>query len=117
MSASSENRTTAEDLELKAEQAEAQGDFIGAVRLLFRASLLRIERAEERPIRRGITNWELLRRYRTSPLFAPLERFVQTIDSKWYGHDECVRDDCVNCRTEYVRIRGLVERQAHAIRA
>lgn len=109
---------TAEDLERAAFEAEAVGDFIGMIRLLFRAGLRRIEKAEDKPIRRGITNYELLKRYRKSPLFEPLEWFVDTIDSKWYGHDVCVSEDCSAGRKEYSRIRELVERQeAHAVGA
>jgi hypothetical protein len=106
-----------EELERLAGRSELLGDYIGAVRYLFRASLLRIERSEEKPIRRGITNRELLSRYKTSPLFEPLKRFVATIDAKWYGHEECMAEDIQNCRMEYSRICGLVERQPHAVRA
>lgn len=106
-----------EELEASAEGRAAEGDLIGAIRCLFRACLLRIERAEEKPFRRGITNREILRRYRTSPLFEPLSRLVETIDTRWYGHAPCEEGDYLDCRTEHARIRSLVERQAHAVRA
>lgn len=105
----------ADELERKANQAEANGDYIGAIRMLFRAGLVRIEKYQRKPIRRGITNWELLRRYRSSPFFEPLQSFVGTIDAKWYGHDDCVKDDCQLCRTEYVRICNLIEGRIHAV--
>lgn len=110
-----DSRAKPEDLERKATQAEKDGDLIGAIRLWFRAGILRIELSEQKSIRRGLTNHELLRRYRTSPLFEPLQWFVQTIDSKWYGYSECVPDDCLACRAEYSRICQLVDRRTHAV--
>lgn len=109
--------TSVADLERAATLAESDGDYIGAVRLLFRASLQRIAKADETPLRRGITNHELLRRYRRSPLFEPLERFVDTIDAKWYGHESCGSEDCLDCRTEYSRICNVLERRSDAISA
>ncbi len=105
------------DLEQAAEEASARGDYIAAVRYLFAAAILRIERAQERPIRKGITNRELLRRYRATPLFEPLARFVAVIDAKWYGHDVCREEDFLSCRDEHTRIRGIAERSRHALRA
>ena len=115
--AASDPKASAEELERAAAEAEAHGDYIGAVRLWFRAGILRIERAEDKPIRRGITNHELLRRYRASPLFEPLQWFVRTIDSKWYGYDVCVAEDCLACRSEYDRICRLAVRRPHAVGA
>ena len=111
----SEQQVGAEELERAAAEAESSGDYIGTIRLLFKAGLRRIERAESKPIRRGITNHELLRRYRKSPLFEPLRWFVDTIDAKWYGHETCASDDCAASRAEYSRIRSLIERRTHAI--
>lgn len=112
-----DSKATPEELERAAAEAERQGDYIGAVRLLFRAGILRIERAEEKPIRRGITNHELLRRYRTSPLFEPLDWFVRTIDAKWYGYETCVSEDCLLSREEYSRICRAAVRRPHAVGA
>jgi hypothetical protein len=108
---------TPEDLEHAAELSHAEGDYIQAVRHLFLAALVRIERAEDRPIRKGITNRELLHRYRSTPLFGSLARFVDVIDAKWYGHDICQEEDYRGCRTEYSRIRGIAERRRHAVSA
>jgi hypothetical protein len=92
-------------LEQLAERASLAGDYIGGVRLLFRAALRRIELFEHKKLRPGITNRELLRRYRTSPLAAPLARFVETIDLKWYGSLPCERADYEACEIEHDRIR------------
>ncbi len=111
-------RTTAspEELEAAADRLAAEGDLIGSIRCLFRACLLRLERSEEKPFRRGITNREVLRRYRSSPLFEPLCRMVDLIDTRWYGLDPCLETDLEICRAEHARVRALVERRAHATR-
>lgn len=107
--------TTPEDMEQAAESAEAQGDFIGAVRCLFHACLLRIQRAEKKTLRKGITNREILRRYRKSPLFDPLRHFVEVIDTKWYGHEICQREDLIDCQQQHATVREITERRTHAV--
>ena len=84
-------------LEVEAKLAAARGDFIGAVRLVFRACLARLEAAEERALRLGLTNRELLRRYQSTPLVDALRTFVETIDAKWYGHALCDAGDYEAC--------------------
>lgn len=105
------------ELEVAADQAHAMGDFIAAVRYLFAAALLQISRAEDKPIRKGITNRELLRRYRSTSLFEPLETFVKIVDAKWYGHENCAESDVQICQDGYAQIRSLAERRIHAVRA
>lgn len=106
-----------DELEREAESAQTSGDYIGAIRLLFRAILRRIELAEDRRFRPGLTNRELLRRYRSSPIFPALERIIETIDLKWYGGQTCIAQDCVACRAEHQRIRQAIERAPDAHRA
>ena len=84
-------------LEADAAAAAGRGDFIGAVRLVFRACLARLEAAEERALRLGLTNRELLRRYQNAPLAGALKTFVETIDAKWYGHALCEAEDYEAC--------------------
>jgi hypothetical protein len=104
-------------LEQEAESASRAGDYIGAIRLLFRAALRRIEVVEKRKLRPGFTNRELLRRYRSTPLHDSLERFVETIDDKWYGDGICLESDYVYCRSEHERIRQYAEQSRLAIGA
>ena len=104
-------------LEEEADRAGSRGDYIGAIRLLFRAALRRIEVAEKKKLRPGSTNRELLRRYRSTPLFTPLERFVETIDNKWYGGGTCVEEDYLTCRGEHARILKHVEEPRFAVGA
>jgi hypothetical protein len=95
------------ELEQLAADAGARQDYIEAVRLLFRAGVLRLEIAEKRVNRPGTTNRELLRRYRTTPLFDALKLLVDTIDDKWYGDHGCTREDYEACRTAHARLRHL----------
>lgn len=106
-----------ETLELQADEAMAAGDCIGAVRLLFRACLVRLERGEERRFRLGMTNREHLRRYRNSPIFDSLRLFVETIDRKWYGTGVCVVDDFEVCARAHANIREMAGELPHAERA
>lgn len=111
-----ERTASPEELEAAADARASEGDLIGAIRCLFRACLLRLERSEEKPFRRGVTNREILRRYRSSPLFEPLSRIVELIDTRWYGLDPCLDSDLESCRAEHARVRALVERRVHAPR-
>lgn len=85
-------------VEREAAQLAARQDYVGAVRLLFRASVLRIERVEQRKFRAGVTNREILRRYREQPWGAALRTVVDTLDFKWYGDEPCLPEDFDACR-------------------
>ena len=117
------NRATREqsvdpaELEASAELAAANADFLKASRLLFKATLIRIERSEKRKFRLGITNRELLRRYRTSSLAEPLSRFVELIDRKWYGGEDCASSDYDQCCSAHSRIRSLIQGSLNAVSA
>ena len=65
----------------EAESAEAGGDHILGVRLLFRACLAQLEECEGRTFRLGATNREHLARYRQTPLYDLLAQFVWVIHS------------------------------------
>lgn len=101
-------QVTPEQFEQVAGDAAAAGDYITAARVLFQASLLRIERAEAKKLRRGITNRELLRRYRGSPLAEPLGRLIDTIEAKWYGYETCYASDYERCHHDYAQIISLI---------
>jgi hypothetical protein len=105
------------DLEREAETRGARGDYIEAIRLLFRAAVLRLQRAEKRPFRPGFTNRELLRRYQSSPLFDPLKGFVETIDAKWYGLQPCNPEDYAVSRVRHIELRKLIEERSDAVSA
>lgn len=95
------------DLEVRARQAAERQDYITAVRLLFLACLLRLEPAERRVLRKGATNHEYLRRFRNTPAYEPLGRFVDVIDFKWYGQGLCELADFDACRQAHAAILAL----------
>jgi hypothetical protein len=94
-------------LEGLADEAVARGDYIAAIRFLFRASILRLENIEQRLNRPGATNRELLRRYRATPVYESLQLFVDTIDAKWYGEQSCSQLDYAVCRDAYRHLTSL----------
>jgi Domain of unknown function (DUF4129) len=102
------------ELAREADAASAGGNYILGVRLLYRACLVRLEQAEEKPFRPGATNHEHLSRYRTTPVYNWLDRLVSTIDSKWYGAEPCLASDFAECRDAYERICLLARGRAHA---
>ena len=104
-------------LERQAGDAAAAGNYISAVRLLFRACLLRLQQLDRRPLRRGITNRELLRRYQSTSIVDALRLFVDTIDRKWYGHEVCTAADYEQCAQAHDQIRRTAGEVARADRA
>jgi hypothetical protein len=101
-------------LEADADEAAANGDLIGAIRLLLRASLLRLELREKRPFRRGMTNRQHLARVRRTPFFDPLQVLVRTIELKWYGDEVCEASDYDACRQAHGSLRSLIAGGPHA---
>jgi hypothetical protein len=101
-------------LERRAAEAASGGDFITAIRLLFAACLLRLEAAEKRTFRAGTTNREHLRRHRDSPVFEPLELFVEIIETRWYGQGVCGPADFEACRAAHTLIRDFAQEPRHA---
>jgi hypothetical protein len=58
-----------------------------------------LEKFEDKPNRPGTTNRELLRRYQRHPsVVESLRSFVDMIDRKWYGEEQCVQTDYAACR-------------------
>jgi hypothetical protein len=93
-------------LEREAEEAANRLDYIGAVRLLFRAAVLRLDQHAGRTARPGMTNREYLARYRASNVNDALGQFVDVIDAKWYGYGACDVDDYRRCRQAHALIHG-----------
>lgn len=99
---------SAEELEALAEEEYFRGRVLEAVRLLFRASVRRLEDAEKRVNRPGTTNRELLRRYRSTPLYEPLRTMVDTIDVKWYGGRAVAPGDYDVCAAAHRQVRERI---------
>jgi hypothetical protein len=105
---------TPEEWEQRARLAIQQGDFLEAVRCLFQGSLQQLREVDRRRVGRGRTNREILRRFRETPVFEPLARFVETLDWKYYGHDPCTEADVRECLSAYEEIRQASRRALHA---
>ena len=107
-----------EHFEKLAREAARKNDFITAIRMLFRAAVLRIELSEKKTHRPGVTNRELLNRYRAQPrLHSRLKLFVDMIDRKWYGDELCSQIDFEICESAHVDVRTIVQEQPHALGA
>ena len=100
--------TTPREWDRLADEAAARGDWIVAVRHLFRACLARLEERERRPFRRGTTNRGHLRRYRNAAFCESLEVLVATIERKWYGEETCDARDYEACRQAHSRVTASV---------
>ncbi len=95
---------TAREWERLADSAAERGEWIEAVRHLFRACLARLEERERRPFRRGTTNRGHLRRYRNASFSEALEVLVVTIERKWYGDESCDARDYAACQQAHSRV-------------
>jgi hypothetical protein len=84
-------------LEREADEAERSGDFERAVRLRFRAGLLRLGTNGRIEYRSSITNGEV-RRTLQSPTF---DELALTFDEITYGDRDAVPPDAANARTRW----------------
>lgn len=103
----------AADFEKLADEAAAERDYIGAVRCLFRAALASLQHREQRRLRPGITNREILARLRDARLVDAVRLLVETIDAGWYGRQPCGEGEYRRCREAYQQIVGRSEAPRH----
>jgi hypothetical protein len=102
------------DFEKLADEAIAERDYIGAVRCLFRAALASLQHREQRRLRPGITNREILARLRDPRIIDAVRLLVETIDAGWYGRQPCGEGEYRRCREAYQQIIGRGEAHRHA---
>ena len=102
------------DFEKLAEEAVAERDYIGAVRCLFRAALATLQQREQRRLRPGATNREILARLRDAKIVDAVKLMVETIDAGWYGRQPCGEGEYRRCREAYQQITGRSEARPHA---
>jgi hypothetical protein len=88
------------DLEREADKAEKSGDFEAAVRLRFRAGLLRLGRANVVQLRPSLRTYEVRRKLR-NPRF---DRLARDFDEIVYGERVPVAADPATARTEWPRV-------------
>jgi hypothetical protein len=87
-------------LEREADEAERRGDLEAALRLRFRAGLLRLARAGAIPERSSLTSGEARRLVR----LGELDHLAATFDEVVYGGREPRPDDIQQARTEWPRV-------------
>jgi hypothetical protein len=87
-------------LERQAEDAERRGDLAAALRLRFRAGLLRLGRARVLPLRPSLRTREARRALR-NPRF---DRLADDFDEVVYGGRSPVPDDVAVARSEWPRV-------------
>lgn len=105
-----------EELERFAMEAEQAGNYIAAIRFLFRASVARLEYISKQKHRPGATNRELLKRCNQWPEVATSIRyFVDVIDRKWYGDEYCSEVDYIQSQAEYQQVCGYLRERGHAL--
>jgi hypothetical protein len=102
------------DFEQLAAEAAAERDYIGAVRCLFRAALATLQQRDQRRLRPGVTNREILARLRDARMIEAVRLLVETIDSGWYGRQPCGEGEYHRCREAYQQITGRSEARSHA---
>jgi hypothetical protein len=87
-------------LEREAEEAERRGDLERALRLRFRAGLVRLQRAEAIPARDSLTSGEVARRLRS----ADFDRVAATFDEVVYGRRRPEPADVESSRISWSRV-------------
>ena len=87
-------------LDKEAEEAERRGDLATALRLRFRAGLLRLGRARVLPLRPSLRTREARRALR-NPRF---DRLADDFDEVVYGGRNPVPDDVATARSEWPRV-------------
>lgn len=88
------------ELERLADEAEQRGDHEAALRLTFRAGLLRLDRLRVLPFRESLTSGEVARRLR-SPEF---DRLARSFDEVVYGRRPPSREDAQEAREGWRRV-------------
>jgi hypothetical protein len=94
-------------LEQEADQAEADGDLDAAVRLRFRAGVVRLEQAGVVPARVDATTARLVGRVGV-PAFAPLAR---SFDEVAYGGRHATPDDVAAARRDWPEVVAAARRE------
>jgi hypothetical protein len=91
-------------LERDADEAEQRGDLERALRLRFRAGLLRLQRAEAIPARDSLTSGEVARRLRSADFL----RVARTFDEVVYGGRRPEPADLESSRAGWTRVLETV---------
>ncbi len=99
-------------LEAEAVRFAAQGNFVDASRMLYAAALAMLEQKRESHVKRGLTNTEYLRTFRTAWVTENLRIFVDLINWKWYRDRMFEEADYQECRQAYDRLQARLKQES-----
>ncbi|MEE2643209.1 MAG: hypothetical protein VX768_21450, partial [Planctomycetota bacterium] len=99
---------SASELERNAMDCSSAGEWVLAIRYLYRAAIIRICKKEENRIGSGMTNREQLMRLRNTPFFEPIRILGNMVEQKWYGEQACTGADFEVCHRAHQQIRDLL---------
>ncbi len=100
------------DLEERAFELAAGGNYVDASRMLYRAALLLLEHRRGSRLRVGLTNREYLGTFQVSWVIENLQVFVDLIDWKWYRDRSFDRADFESCREAFAVLEQRLEGEA-----
>lgn len=90
----------------EAAQLAADGAYRAALRSLYLATLVSLDRRRLIAFDPHLTNWQYLRQMPRGDLRTAFHEFTRLFDHKWYGHEPTTEDDYARCRelaTDIVR--------------
>lgn len=83
-----------DELKQKAENFAESGDFREAIRSLYQALLIILDRRGILEFEKSMTNWENLEKIKEKEeIFGPFQQFTCFFDEKWYGQKSCTIED------------------------
>ncbi|MBI2892573.1 MAG: DUF4129 domain-containing protein [Deltaproteobacteria bacterium] len=88
-----------EDILAEAEAKRRSGELREALRILYLATLVRLDRFRRISFDPSLTNWQYLRFFPRGPDRDRFAELTDLFDHKWYGHEPISDDDYLNART------------------
>jgi hypothetical protein len=88
----------------RSNELAAAGNYVDASRVLYRAALVRLEEQRGGFLRRGLTNTEYIRTFRSPWVIESLRVFVDLINWKWYRARSFEAEDYRRCLDAYERL-------------
>lgn len=93
----------------EARELAARGRYGDATRVLFRAALTLLEAKRGGRIRKGLTNREYLRTFRSDWVVNSLKPFVEVLDRKWYRSEPFQPEDFQRCEAALENLEQALE--------
>jgi len=98
-----------EPMAREARELAARGFYGDATRVLFRAALTLLEAKRGGRIRKGLTNREYLRTFRSDWVVNSLKPFVEVLDRKWYRSEPFQPEDFQRCEAALENLEQALE--------